>query len=127
MDLKRTLLTLITGASLMAPVAVFADYDGDRYERDHRHGSSCNHGPAPLPPPYEQRGRYEIRTVRTWVEGQWVRDWVPDRCVEKRHGRIKCKGGHYVDRWVPGRYELLEKWVWVPYAPRPGWQVSVRY
>jgi hypothetical protein len=127
MDLKHTLLTFITGALLMAPVAAFADHDDDRSEGTHRHGPACNHGPAPLPPPHVDRGRYEIRLVRTWVEGTSVRDWVPERCVHKPHGRIKCKGGHYVDRWVPGHFEQIEKWVWVPYAPRPGWQVSIRY
>ena len=126
MDLRHTVLSVIAGGLLMAPVAAFADHDDDRAEFNHRHGPSCSHGPAPLPPRAE-RGRYEIRIIRNWVEGKWVRDWVPGRCVEKRHGRVKCKGGHYVDRWVPGYFDNVEKWVWVPYAPRPGWQVSVRY
>ena len=128
MDLRRTLLTVITGAALIAPAAAFADDDDDRdrAERFHRHGPSCSHGPTPLPPPHAARGRYEIRVVRTWVEGRLAREWIPERCVQKPHGRTKCKGGHYVERWVPGHYEQLEKWVWVPYAPRLGWQVSIR-
>ena len=128
MDLKHSLFTLLTGAALIAPAAAFADHDDDReWWVDHQHTSSCHHTPMPPPPPGVQPGRYEIRTLQQWVEGRWVRDWVPQSCEYKHHGRVKCRGGYYVDRWLPGHYEQVEKWVWVPYSPRPGWQVSVRY
>lgn len=57
---------------------------------------------------------------QVWVDGFWTKDYVPERCVRRgRHGRkVKCVSAHYVDRWEPGRYEQVEKWVWVPYAPR---------
>ena len=127
MDLKQTVLSLFAGVMLISPAAALAEHDDDRNELSHRHGPSCNHPAPPAPPVGGERGRYEIRLVRTWVEGKLVRDWVPGQCVEKRHGRVKCRNGYYADRWVPGHFEQLEKWVWVPYAPRPGWQVSVRY
>jgi hypothetical protein len=128
MDLKHGILTLVTSVALIVPAAAFADHDDDRKEwREHRHTSSCHHPPMPAPPPGRvQPGRYEIRIVQNWVAGQWARDWVPQSCVNKRHGRVKCRGGYYVDRWVPGHYEQVEKWVWAPYPPRPGWQVSIR-
>ena len=126
MDLRHTVLSVLAGAMLISPVAAFADHDDDRDEFTHQHGPSCHHPPLPPPPARADRGRYEIRIVRTWVDGKWVRDWVPGYCMEKRHGRVKCQGGYYVDRWVPGYYDQVEKWVWVPYALRPGWQVSIR-
>jgi hypothetical protein len=128
MDLKQSLLALAASASLIAPTAAFADHDDDRARwTEHRHSGSCRHSPMPAPPPGSvHSGRYEIRTVQKWVEGRSVREWVPESCVHKRHGRVKCRGGYYVDRWLPGHYEQVEKWVWVPYLPRPGWQVSIR-
>jgi len=130
MDLKHSLLALAASAALIAPAVAFADHDdNDGRERwsEHRHTSACHHAPMPAPPPGSVRsGRYEIRTVQNWVGGRWVRDWVPQSCVQRRHGKVKCRDGYYVDRWLPGHYEQVEKWVWVPYAPRPGWQVSIR-
>lgn len=150
MNMKTLLLSLGAGAFLLSPAIAFADDDDrrDRHDRTdrhsqyqhpagavnpygqhHVHGSGCYHAPAPQPPPSSQpRGRYELRTVQQWVEGRWVRDWVPERCVykgRKRH-KMKCTEGHYVDRWVPGYYDDVEQWVWVENT-RPGWQVSMRW
>jgi hypothetical protein len=132
MDLKATILSIFTGAALIAPTAAFADHDdrrdgrGDRreYHSAHRHSADCEHRPA-APPVNAGRGRYELRAVSTWIEGQWLRDYVPGSCVQKRH-RVKCTDGHYVDRWVPAHYAETQQWVWVSY-PRVGWNVSVRF
>jgi hypothetical protein len=111
------------------------DHDDDRYERRndrrgrgyvevHVHGSSCNHGPAPLPPP-RARGRYEIQTVSRYVEGRYEQVWVPEVCKERqrRYSRVtKCRGGYYEQQWVPGRYEQVQEWVWVPYGSNGAWR-----
>lgn len=128
MDLKKSLLSILASAALVAPAAAFAEHDEwrdrDRDRHEHRHSEYCEHRPAPR----DAHGRYELRTISNWVEGRWVRDYVPGKCVQRgRHGRVKCREGHYVDRWVPGYYEETQQWVWVPYVRRPGWQVSVRY
>lgn len=137
MDLTKRLITLAASASLFVPTLAVADDDRDEaWGRDphHRHSSFCGHhapAPAPAPPPItsEPQGRYELRMVDQWVEGQWVRDWVPERCVtkHKRRGTVtRCKNGYYVDRWQPGYYEQVQKWVWVP-APRPRFSVSAHF
>jgi len=85
----------------------------------HVHTGSCNHGPAPRPPP-RQDGRYELRPVQRWVEGYYEQVWVPEQCTHKpRRNVTKCRGGYYDKQWVPGRYETVQEWVWVP-APRWG-------
>lgn len=90
----------------------------------HMHSDSCRHSPAPLPPP-QARGRYELQTVSRYVEGGVERVWVPEVCKERyrRHARItKCTGGYYEERRVPGRYEQVQEWVWVPYTHDDGWR-----
>lgn len=137
MDLKRSLISIALSAAMFAPAAALADdrYDrSDRYDRnEHHHSNSCGHMPAPPPGSSQGDGRYEIRTVSQWVEGRYVREWVPEQCVtkEKRHGwrhRVKtvCSPGYYTDRWIDGHYENVEQWVWVP-ARRPGFRVSMRF
>lgn len=112
------------------------DYRDDRRDDDRRdrrgggviqvhvHGDSCHHGPAPLPPP-RARGRYELQTVSRYVEGGVERVWVPEVCKERyrRNARItKCTGGYYEERRVPGRYEQVQEWVWVPHSHDDGWR-----
>jgi hypothetical protein len=83
----------------------------------HVHTGGCNHGPQPQPPP-RQRGRYELQTVQRWVDGYHHQVWVPEQCHYKPHRRVKvCRGGYYEQQWVPGRYETVQEWVWVP-GPR---------
>ncbi|MFP2928050.1 hypothetical protein ACLESO_23185 [Pyxidicoccus sp. 3LG] len=96
---------------------------GGGYHDDRGHGG---YRPAPRPPP-QARGRYEMQTVNRWVEGRNERVWVPEVCQERynRRSRVtKCTGGYYENRWVPGRYEQVQEWVWVPYGNNGGWGSS---
>lgn len=123
MNAKTTLFALFA-AALLVPTAALADRDRDRegwHARDryeHRHGPGCRHGPEPR---RRAGGRYELRTVSTWVEGYHQRYWVPGRCWEERRGRhghrtrTVCAPGRYEQRWVDGHYVEREEWVWVPY------------
>ncbi|MBX5481098.1 MAG: hypothetical protein IRZ16_04500 [Myxococcaceae bacterium] len=112
MDLKRKILGVAMAAAMFVPAAAFAHDWGV-----HHHSASCTHGPMPAARP---GGHYEVRTVQTWVDGRWVQDYVPERCVTRhkgRHGRrtvTSCTPAHYMKRWVDGHYENREEWVFVP-------------
>ncbi len=116
MNLKSNLLSLSLLASALTPAAALADHDARPRVEVHVHDASCGHVPPGQP---TRHGRYELRTVRKWVDGYWTQVWVPERCKVKEHHhwrKVKCKGGHYDRRWVPGRYETVQEWVWVPYG-----------
>jgi hypothetical protein len=121
---RRLIVSLLTLGAMAFPTAALAD---------HPPPPPGGHGwtqPRPPPPPIPQnRGRYELRTVDRWVEGYYVSEWVPEQCIQvRRHGprhkRVRCEPGYDSQRWVPGHYQQVEEWVWVP-APRPQWHVSV--
>lgn len=133
MDLKRSLISIALSAAMFVPAAASAGDRFGRYDGDHHHSNSCGHVPAPPPGSSQGDGRYEIRTVSRWVEGRYVREWVPEQCVtrekhNRRHRRVKtvCTPGYYTDRWIDGHYENVEQWVWVP-ARRPGVRVSMHF
>lgn len=120
--MTNTLTKLFLAAVLAVPFAASADRDEDggdhrRQPSAHLHDSECRHQhrvePPPRPPP-SREGRYELRTVQQWVEGRHEQVWVPERCRYERNGRVKCRSGFYEERYVPGRYESFEQWVWVP-------------
>ncbi len=122
-SILRLVLSVAAVGAIALPTAAFAG-------PPHRAPTRGYHTPRPPPPPVPHaRGRYELVTHDRWVEGYYVKDWVPERCHEvrrrgPRHKRMRCDPGYYTDRWVPGHYEKVQEWVWVP-AHRRGWQVSV--
>ncbi len=139
MKLARTLIPLTVGALLLSSTAAFARGDhrrhDDRRERHyvHRHHAGCGHAHYSVPPapPVDSRrhGRYELVTTTRWVEGRWVDEWVPGRCVtkERRHRTVtKCSEGRYERSWVPGYHEEFQEWVWVPHG-RGRFQVSMSF
>lgn len=107
-------------------------YDDDdertrRFLEVHVHTGACHHGQAPRP--VDSRGRYALQTVQRWVPARYEQVWVPEQCYERGHGRgrghghgrggeTRCRGGYYEQRMVPGRYETVQEWVWVPYGGR---------
>lgn len=108
-------------------------HDGHERRRDRRglievhvHTDRCHHGPQPTPP-RNQQGRYELQLVQKWFPGRYEQVWVPQECRTKERRRTtvtKCKGGYYEQRWVDGRYETVEEWVWVStpvYHRGPAW------
>ncbi len=142
--LRRITSALFVIGAVALPSAALADGRfGKRNDnhRDGRHGDyrGGHRGggahievrvPRPPRPPGRSGGRYELHTVSRWVDGHYVKDWVPERCHEvrrrgPRHKRMHCEGGYYTDRFVPGHYQQVEEWVWVPAPRRPHWQVSV--
>ncbi len=110
--------------------------DSRRYGRApiqvHVHTGACRHGEQPRPP-QNQQGRYELKIVQQWVPGRYEQVWVPEQCHYKpRRGVTKCRGGYYEQRWVEGRYENVEQWVWVPSrwqhrASGPEWAAPASY
>ncbi|ABF91255.1 hypothetical protein MXAN_6880 [Myxococcus xanthus DK 1622] len=136
---RRTTMALKTGFAVLAFGMMFLgstaahakdDNEKSRFSQQHRHdGRGGNFGvhvdarrhpgPAPLPPPHA-RGRYELQTVNRWVQGRYEQVWVPEVCRERNNRRsrvTRCTGGFYEQRWVPARYEPVQEWVWVTYAP----------
>ncbi len=124
---KHTLIGLVVSLSTLLPTAAFAH----------------DFGPPPPPPGqgtfqvqvghtasgvterHGRHGRYERRMVSRWVQGRYESVWVPETCEargshHRYHYRPKfCVAAHYEQRWVPGHYEQVQDWVWVP-AYRPG-------
>src|SRR5262245_13967881 len=76
---------------------------------------------APVYPARRPGGRYERGASQQWAEGRYQQVWVPQQCYTTRwnHGRHGsrevCRPGYYDQRWVPGHYETVNQWVWVPY------------
>ncbi len=70
-----------------------------------------------------RRGRWELQTFNRWVEGRYDQVWVPEQCQTANNpgrwgrwgGRVFCQPAHYESRWIPGRYEQVQQWVWVPW------------
>lgn len=76
---------------------------------------------APQPPaPRNQQGRYELKRVQQFIPGRYEQVWVKQECRFIRRGDT-CPAGYYDQKWVPGHYETVEQWVWVPAQQRgPG-------
>jgi hypothetical protein len=141
MNLKPGILSLLLGAVLFSAGAAHADDDRRDHRRGERpslinvhvHGAGCRHDTEPVSRP---GGRYELRTVQSWVPGHHERVWVPEVChtKHKKHSRrTVCRDGYYDERWVEGYYRQAEEWVWVPAPERPhrhhgaGIQVTARF
>jgi len=126
MDLKKMLLPIALLSSL-APLASFADPD-----RPFGYDRSSGYGGYERSPHdgwredswrnREDRGHYQLRTVQQWVPGRYEQTWVPQQCwTRPRWGgeAIKCRGGFYASRWIPGHYEAVQSTVWVPFHGYP--------
>ncbi|SEU37537.1 hypothetical protein [Stigmatella erecta] len=115
--------TLLLGSSALAqeaqrvaPGAAEPQLQAQGFRGGHGpgHGGPSHHGPRPSRPS-GQEGRYELQTVQVWSQGRYEQVWVPEQCHSRpRRGVKHCEGGYYQQQWVPGRYETVEKWVWVP-------------
>jgi len=135
MNLKTGIFSLALGTLLLGSTAMADDNQFQPQWNNHGapiqvhvHTGACRHGPQPTPPQHQQ-GRYELRTVQQWVPGRYEQVWVPQQCNYKpRRGVTKCRGGYYDQRWVEGRYQAVEQWVWVPSRwhrnSGPEWQSS---
>ena len=85
---------------------------------DHRRG---------LLAPAGQHGNYELRNTQRFVAGHYENVTVQE-CREKRHGWRRDTICRPVVRsqWVPGSYQTVQEWVWVPshrpqqYSQYPG-------
>jgi hypothetical protein len=82
-------------------------------------------GDLPPPPPQnvpQQTGRYELQTVSNYIPGRYEQVMVPGQCFTEyrgrhhRHARTVCTPDRYENRWVEGRYEQVQQWVWVEYG-----------
>jgi hypothetical protein len=122
MNFGRLALTLAAATLTLAPAAAFADGRGwHHHDRDYGHGyyGQGYYGRGyevvvpPAPPLGFHRSGYEVRPGSRWIEGRWVRDWVPGECFDTGRFRheVRCSEGRYVDRWQPGYYEQVDGWV----------------
>ncbi len=129
MALKTGILSLSLGALLLGSTALAADTQAMHHAsspvaQDFRGPSRDNDRYRRPQPPSKSHGRYELKRVKKWVPGQYQQVWVANDCSNSSHRYIRqCEGGSYQRRWVPGHYEMVEEWVWVPasrgYGRRP--------
>lgn len=88
----------------------------------HAHSQACRHGQLPPAPPSgipQQTGRYELQTVQNWVPGYYEQVRIPGQCFtqyKRHHTKTVCSQDRYESRWVEGRYEQVQQWVWVDYS-----------
>lgn len=120
MALKTGLFSLALGALLLGSTAQAADA---RTEHDASSVVAQDfRGPRYGHPTSNRSGRYELQMVTKWVAGRYEQVWVAEDCSDRsRRYIMKCQEGHYEQRWVPGHYEKVQEWVWVP-APRHGYR-----
>lgn len=78
--------------------------------------------PNPTDRQGDRSGRYELRTVQRFVQGQYQQVWVPEQCSlrERQRGWWRqaaqvCVPAHYDQQWVPGHSESTQQWVWVQF------------
>ncbi|SET57510.1 hypothetical protein [Stigmatella erecta] len=126
-------MALKTGLSLLALGALFLGSAAHAAPQASQHAASpatqSQHlrGRRPQPaPPANAQGRYELKSVKQWVPGYTEKVWVQRECRHSQHRRgERCEGGYYQQRQVPGHYETVEEWVWVPAPSRrpqgPAW------
>ncbi|MDC0714824.1 hypothetical protein POL68_40625 [Stigmatella sp. ncwal1] len=117
-------MALKTGLSLLALGAIFlgsAAQAGAPQASQHAASPAAqpqslrSHRPQPTPPVNAQQGRYELKSVKKWVPGHTEKVWVQRECKPLRSRRgERCEGGFYQQRQVPGHYETVQEWVWVP-------------
>ncbi len=126
--MKTNLIALAVAATTLTSFAAFADdWDDD----DDREGEvnlavgwnepPCDHEAAPAP---RADGRYELRNSQRWVAERYEQVTV-QQCVEKHHGGWKHHFTQQVcypmtqTRLVPGYYQTVQEWVFVPAPPPP--------
>ncbi|MDY7225893.1 hypothetical protein [Hyalangium rubrum] len=131
MALKTGFFSLALGALLLGSTAQAADAQAEHSasgvgaQTQSLRGSHGNgnryRNPRPSPPA-NQQGRYELKVVQKWVPARYEQVWVPQECKYKpRRNTTKCEGGYYEQRQVPGHYEQVEEWVWVPASRYGRW------
>ena len=128
---------MMVGAALtlsMVPLAARADDYGQQYSQyaqptyaqpQYQQPGIAVGEPAPIDRRGDRTGRYELRTVQRFVQGQYQQTWVPEQCSlrERQRGWYRqaaqvCVPAHYEQRWMPGHYESAQQWVWVPFEGR---------
>ena len=61
------------------------------------------------------RGQYVLQNVQRWVSGGTQQIWVNGFCHRPPFSPVQiCTQGHYETRELPGHYETVQQWVWVP-------------
>ncbi|MBK7864972.1 MAG: hypothetical protein IPJ65_41515 [Archangiaceae bacterium] len=60
-------------------------------------------------------GAYQLQTTQRWVQGGTQQYWVNGFCHRPPFSPVRvCTAGHYETRQLPGHYENVQQWVWVP-------------
>lgn len=121
MSLKTTLFGLTLAALTLAPSLARAD----DWNREHRHGASCNHGASPVFA-RQPMGHYETRTTQRWVDATYQQVWIEQTCRARPFRRPVCFPGYYEQQLVPGHYENVQEQVWVADTYRPEARVTWR-
>lgn len=131
--MKTNLLGLAVAAATLTSFAAFADdWDDDDgvsvsigwAHPSHADDMPCTCGTHEAAPVEAQdNGRYELRDTQKWIPARYEQV-VVQQCVEKRHhghrNHWKSQRCFPVTqtRTVPGYYENVQEWVWVPTYPQ---------
>ena len=121
-SMKTNLIGLAVAATALTSFAAFADHDD--WEPGCDHEASAVNVPAPAP---RADGRYELRTTQRWVPERYEEVTV-QQCREShgwnRHFRRQVCYPVTQTRLVPGSYQTVQEWVWVPAWPQQQQQYS---
>jgi hypothetical protein len=126
-SMKTNLIGLAVAATALTSFSAFAnDWDDGRVHVSVGVGQPpCDdaHAAAPvvLPAPAARPGgRYELRDTQRWIPERYEQVTVQE-CRQPRHGNWNRHAKHCwpvtTTRLVPGYYQTVQEWVWVPHYP----------
>ena len=137
--MKTNLIGLALAAVSLTSFAAFADDWDDDDGNDNgvqvsvgwNQNAPCDYDHEAVPvfinqaPPPRADGRYEQRSSQRWIPARYEQVTV-QQCVEHhRHGGWKQNRSETQcfpvtqTRLVPGYYQTVQEWVFVPYPPPP--------
>lgn len=117
-SMKTNLIAAAVAAATLTSFAAFAD-DCDHDDGFHSTVAFTTHAAMPVSPA-GHAGRYELRDTQQFVPAHYEQVTV-QQCRESRHGWRRNTRCFPVteSRYVPGAYQTVQEWVWVPsYRPQ---------
>ncbi len=128
--MKTNLIGLAVSAMALTSFSAFADHDDDDGVEvsvgwDDPNPAPCDHDASPViapQPAARADGRYELRQTQNWIPARYEQVTV-QQCREHHHGGWHHEGREHCypvteTRLIPGYYQTVQQWVWVPIYPQ---------